>query len=46
MTDFRALSDAFYASPQITLADIEAATEAGIAVIVNNRPDGEDPSAP
>ena len=46
MTDFRQISDAFFASPQITLADIEAAKEAGISVIVNNRPDGEDPSAP
>ncbi|MEM6856801.1 MAG: TIGR01244 family sulfur transferase [Pseudomonadota bacterium] len=46
MTDFRQLSHAFYASPQVTLADIEAAKEAGISVIVNNRPDGEDPAAP
>ena len=46
MTDFRQLSDTIFASPQITLADIEAAKEAGISMIVNNRPDGEDPSAP
>lgn len=46
MTDFRKLSDAIFASPQISLADIEAAKAAGISTIVNNRPDGEDPSAP
>ncbi|MEL6486996.1 MAG: TIGR01244 family sulfur transferase [Pseudomonadota bacterium] len=46
MTDFRELSDTFLASPQITLADIEVAKEAGISMIVNNRPDGEDPTAP
>ena len=46
MTDFRQLSDAIFASPQISLADIEAAKAAGISTIVNNRPDGEDPSAP
>ena len=46
MTDFRQLSDAIFASPQIALSDIEAAKDVGIAMIVNNRPDGEDPSAP
>lgn len=46
MADFRQLSEAMFASPQITLADIEAAKKAGIDVIVNNRPDGEDPAAP
>ena len=46
MSQFRQLSDRFFASPQIELADIEAAKAAGIALIVNNRPDGEDPSAP
>ena len=35
-----------YASPQIDTADVEAAKAAGIALIVNNRPDGEDPAAP
>ncbi|MEO0591757.1 MAG: TIGR01244 family sulfur transferase [Pseudomonadota bacterium] len=46
MTDFRQLSDTTFASPQISLPDIEAAKAAGISMIVNNRPDGEDPSAP
>lgn len=46
MSDFRKLSETVLASPQISLADIEAAKASGITTIVNNRPDGEDPSAP
>ncbi len=46
MSDFRTLSDTVFASPQIELSDIEAAKGAGVTVIVNNRPDGEEPSAP
>ena len=46
MTDFRQLSDTALASPQISLADVEAASQAGVTLIINNRPDGEDPSAP
>jgi uncharacterized protein (TIGR01244 family) len=38
---FRQLSDAVYASPQIDAADVAAARELGVAVIVNNRPEGE-----
>lgn len=45
MTDFRKLSDAMLASPQIAVADVAAAKEAGVTLIVNNRPDGEDPAA-
>ena len=37
----RKLSDAVYASPQITVADVGKAAEQGVTVIVNNRPDGE-----
>jgi uncharacterized protein (TIGR01244 family) len=33
-------------SPQLTLDDITAAAAMGVSMIVNNRPDGEDPSAP
>ncbi len=36
----------FSAAPQIALDDVARAREAGIGFIVNNRPDGEDPSAP
>ena len=45
MTDFRKLSDTMLASPQIAVADVAAAKEAGVTLIVNNRPDGEDPAA-
>ncbi len=40
------LSEAVLASQQITLDDVEAAKQAGVTLIVNNRPDGEDPTAP
>lgn len=43
---FRKIEDNVYASPQISLADVETAKAQGITVIVNNRPDGEDPGAP
>lgn len=46
MSDFRQLSDSVFASPQLELPDIAAAKAAGITLIVNNRPDGEEPSAP
>lgn len=38
---FRKLSDNVFASPQISLADVEAARDQGIAMIINNRPEGE-----
>jgi uncharacterized protein (TIGR01244 family) len=41
MSDFRALSDGFLASPQVTIADIEEARSIGVIMIVNNRPEGE-----
>lgn len=46
MSDFRKLSDTMLASPQIGLADIVEAKAVGVRLIVNNRPDGEDPFAP
>lgn len=46
MSDFRQLSPTAFASPQIDPDDIAAAKAQGITLIVNNRPDGEDPSAP
>ena len=46
MSDFRKLSDQVWASPQIDISDLEAAKAGGVAMIVNNRPDGEDPGAP
>jgi uncharacterized protein (TIGR01244 family) len=38
---FRKLSSAVYASPQIGLEEVEEARAMGIAMIVNNRPEGE-----
>lgn len=46
MADFRKLSDEFLASPQLEVADVAVASEQGVTLIVNNRPDGEDPTAP
>lgn len=43
---FRSIEDNLIVSPQISLADVAAAKAQGVTVIVNNRPDGEDPSAP
>lgn len=45
MSDFRKLSERVFASPQIGLNDINEAHDFGITLIVNNRPDGEDPGA-
>jgi uncharacterized protein (TIGR01244 family) len=38
---FRKLTDRFFASPQIGLDDVAEAKAIGIALIVNNRPEGE-----
>lgn len=46
MSDFRRLSQSMLASPQITVEDIAAAKDAGVTLIVNNRPDGEEPGQP
>ena len=43
MSDFRALTAQFCASPQIGLDDVEAAKAQGFALIINNRPEGEAP---
>lgn len=43
---FRRLTDDFHVAPQIAVDDVAAAGEQGFALIVNNRPDGEDPAAP
>ena len=45
MSDFRTLSETVFASPQIALDDIAEAKAAGVTLILNNRPDGEDTSA-
>lgn len=46
MSDFRQLSQSMLASPQITPADLAAAAELGVTLVINNRPDGEAPDEP
>ncbi|WP_370190508.1 TIGR01244 family sulfur transferase [Qipengyuania sp.] len=46
MARFRKLSDDFYASPQVTPGEMSEAAAMGIALVVNNRPDGEAPDQP
>ena len=46
MSDFRRLTENIYVSQQLELDDLPGVADAGIAMIVNNRPDGEEPSAP
>jgi uncharacterized protein (TIGR01244 family) len=43
---FRKIDDHFHASPQIALSDIAEAKAMGVTTIINNRPDGEEPSEP
>jgi len=43
MTNFITLADKFFVSPQITIQDIEIAKTNGIDLIINNRPDNEEP---
>lgn len=38
---FRKISDTVFASPQIGLAEVAEAAAQGIALIINNRPEGE-----
>lgn len=38
---FRQLTPHVFASPQITLADVDAAAAQGIGLVINNRPEGE-----
>lgn len=46
MSDFRTLTENMLVSPQLTLDDVNTAAAIGVSMIVNNRPDGEEPSAP
>lgn len=43
---FRRLTDDFAVAPQIALTDLAAAAAEGFTLIINNRPDGEEPDAP
>lgn len=46
MGGFRKLTQNMLVSPQLAVEDVAAAAAAGVTMIVNNRPDGEDPFAP
>lgn len=46
MTEFRRLSPTMLVAGQIAPDDVEAAKNQGVGLIVNNRPDGEEPEAP
>lgn len=46
MTDFRRVTDDFSVSPQIDLGDVAVAAAQGFALVINNRPDGEQPDQP
>lgn len=46
MNQFRQIDDNIMVSQQLDLDDVATAADAGVAVIINNRPDGEDPDAP
>lgn len=46
MSQFRKVTDEFQVSPQITVAQAREAAEAGVVLIINNRPDGEAPDQP
>jgi uncharacterized protein (TIGR01244 family) len=46
MSQFRRVTDQVSVSPQIALADVEAAAREGFTLVINNRPDGEEPGQP
>jgi uncharacterized protein (TIGR01244 family) len=46
MTQFRRVTDRFEVSPQITPDEARAAAAGGVVLIINNRPDGEQPGQP
>ncbi len=45
-TMFTPLADNIDVAPQISLDQVAAAKAQGVTMIINNRPDGEDPTAP
>ncbi len=46
MSDFRNLTENIMVSQQLDYAGVATAAGLGVALIINNRPDGEDPDAP
>ena len=46
MTEFRKVTDGFSVAPQIEISDIARARTEGFVLVINNRPDGEQPDQP
>ncbi len=46
MTDIRQVTPDFAVAPQLQPADMADAAARGYRLVINNRPDGEDPSQP
>jgi uncharacterized protein (TIGR01244 family) len=46
MSHFRRVTDRISVSPQIALSDVAEAARQGFRMIINNRPDGEEPAQP
>jgi uncharacterized protein (TIGR01244 family) len=46
MPQFRKVTDALQVSPQITPEQAREAAASGVVLIINNRPDGEEPGQP
>ncbi len=43
---FKYLTDGFFVSPQISADDLADAAHQGVSLIINNRPDDEEPDQP
>ncbi len=43
---FRTLTERFFVSPQIAPEDLKDAAAMGVTLVINNRPDGEEPDQP
>ena len=46
MADFKRVTDQLSVAPQIMLSDLQDAVAQGFRLVINNRPDGEDPAQP
>jgi uncharacterized protein (TIGR01244 family) len=46
MADFRRVTEDLSVAPQISVEDVAEAARLGFRLIVNNRPDGEQPGQP
>ncbi|MBX9896624.1 MAG: TIGR01244 family phosphatase [Qipengyuania sp.] len=44
--DIRRITDGFSVAPQIAPEDVAVLRERGFALVINNRPDGEEPAQP